>query len=138
MNYAPQIEPKNAYDVLSKDENSFLVDVRTMPEWAYTGVANLSEINKKVITISWLNFPNMAANNNFSAEFLGAIPDKNSKIFFICKTGGRSQDAANNMMQIGYKNCFNITNGYEGDLNEKNQRSSINGWRASGLPWHQN
>ena len=37
----------------------------------------------------------------------------------------------------GYKNCFNITNGFEGDANENNQRGKINGWKALNLPWLQ-
>lgn len=138
MQIAGEIEPKQAYEVLQKEEKSFLVDVRTQAEWAFTGVADLSSINKKTLLVSWLNYPNMQPNQNFVQQLTEKIPDKNSKIFFLCKTGGRSFDAAQNISQLGYTNCFNVINGYEGDLNEKNQRSSINGWRASGLPWHQN
>jgi rhodanese-related sulfurtransferase len=66
------------------------------------------------------------------------ILDKNSQIFFMCKTGGRSLDAAIFATEIGgYKNCFNITNGFEGDANENNQRGKINGWKALNLPWLQ-
>ena len=36
----------------------------------------------------------------------------------------------------GSRTC-NVSDGFEGDRNGQNHRSSINGWRHHGLPWEQ-
>ena len=36
-----------------------------------------------------------------------------------------------------YHHCFNITDGFEGEKNNLNQRSTINGWKYNNLPWKQ-
>ncbi|ARD86528.1 sulfurtransferase [Rickettsia sp. MEAM1 (Bemisia tabaci)] len=36
--------------------------------------------------------------------------------------------AANFMANIGYKNCYNIIDGFEGNLQNK-------GWKQNNLPW---
>ena len=35
------------------------------------------------------------------------------------------------------KNSYNIISGFEGDLNDLNQRGKVNGWKAEALPWRQ-
>jgi rhodanese-related sulfurtransferase len=48
--------------------------------------------------------------------------------------------AVNALAQAGFKNVYNITDGFEGDSVKdpgsvfKGQRM-VNGWRNSGLPW---
>ena len=37
----------------------------------------------------------------------------------------------------GFNFIYNIDEGFEGDLNEKHQRSTKGGWRFYGLPWEQ-
>ena len=39
--------------------------------------------------------------------------------------------------KAGFSNVFNIQEGFEGDLDEHEQRGARNGWRKSGLPWVQ-
>ena len=41
------------FNKLSEISNSYLIDVRTKPEWEFTGVPDLSSLNKKTIFISW-------------------------------------------------------------------------------------
>ena len=138
MNYAGEIFSDKAFEILKSEKNSFLVDVRTLPEWTFSGYPDLSYIGKDTKRISWKIYPNMNLNQNFLQQIENEILDKNSQIFFMCKTGGRSLDAAIFATEIGgYKNCFNITNGFEGDANENNQRGKINGWKALNLPWLQ-
>lgn len=40
------------------------------------------------------------------------IPDKNKKIIIYCKGGNRSALAALTLMQMGYKNVYNLSGGY--------------------------
>ncbi len=137
MRYAGDIKPSDAFEILKNEKDSFLIDVRTLPEWQFSGVPDLSLIGKKVYTISWLVYPKMEFNDSFTVSLEKFIPDKNAKLFFMCKVGGRSLDAAMNMTSLGYKNCYNIAGGFEGDINEQNQRGRLSGWKAEGLPWIQ-
>jgi len=54
----------------------------------------------------------------------------------MCRSGYRSADAANLLAKAGYKNVFNLVDGFEGDKAEsgKGQRV-VNGWKNSDLPW---
>ena len=139
-----QINPNNAWKDLRENPNSMLVDVRTTIEHKFVGVVNDSEFENKMILLEWLKFPLMEENNEFQnqiEESLNSIFKENIKevkLYFLCKTGIRSNKAAQFMSNLGYKNCYNIINGFEGDLNEKQQRGFVNGWKANNLPWIQN
>ena len=37
----------------------------------------------------------------------------------------------------GYTACYNVADGFEGELDEHNHRNSVNGWKVAGLPWWQ-
>ena len=41
------------------------------------------------------------------------------------------------MTQAGYKNCYNIAPGFEGPHDGAQHRGSVDGWKASDLPWVQ-
>jgi rhodanese-related sulfurtransferase len=53
---------------------------------------------------------------------------KESKIIFMCKSGGRSNQAAIHINNLGYKNCYNMTSGFSGNSD---------GWKNINLPWRQ-
>ncbi|HJD65738.1 MAG TPA: rhodanese-like domain-containing protein [Rickettsia endosymbiont of Bembidion nr. Transversale] len=119
---------KEAYNMLVSNNNTFLVDVRTEEEWKNVGVPSLSNKNN-VIFLSWQLSPFMELNKDFEDRFLSIIDDKMSNIiFFLCRSGHRSLMAANFMANIGYKNCYNIIDGFEGNLQNK-------GWKQNNLPW---
>lgn len=135
--YAGEVTPQEAWEYLSVDANAQLVDVRTQAEWAFVGVPDVSPLGKKPALVSWKLYPTYALNERFCESVAASAPGADDVIFFICKTGGRSLDSAVAMTAAGYKHCFNVTHGFEGDLDENNQRGNINGWKASGLPWGQ-
>jgi rhodanese-related sulfurtransferase len=56
---------------------------------------------------------------------------------FLCRSGGRSHNAAAAAAAAGYAQSFNVLQGFEGDKNDKGQRNTVGGWRAAGLPWVQ-
>ncbi|WP_342225094.1 rhodanese-like domain-containing protein [Rickettsia endosymbiont of Urophora cardui] len=119
---------KEAYNMLVSNNNTFLVDVRTEEEWKNVGVPSLSNKNN-VIFLSWQLSPFMELNKDFEDRFLSIIDDKMSNIiFFLCRSGHRSLMAANFMANVGYKNCYNIIDGFEGNLQNK-------GWKQNNLPW---
>jgi rhodanese-related sulfurtransferase len=63
--------------------------------------------------------------------------DKDSPVLFICRSGGRSHNAAMMATQAGSGECYNVLEGFEGDKDESGHRSTKGGWRAAGLPWMQ-
>ena len=135
--YAGEILPTVAFELLKSDRSAILVDVRTVPEWTFAGYPDLSSLDKAVIKLSWRLYPTMQINAEFVDQLAQEIPDPHTPILFLCKTGGRSLDAAIAMSAHGYTRCFNITFGFEGDIDEKNHRGSLSGWKAENLPWEQ-
>ena len=125
------------YNKLSEISNSYLIDVRTKPEWELIGVPDLSSLNKKTIFIAWNEYPEMNINKNFIDQVAGVNIEKNDNIFLLCRSGRRSFYAAMYLVSCGYKHSYNVSDGFEGDKNELNQRSTINGWKYNDLPWQQ-
>ena len=125
------------FNQLSAISSSYLIDVRTKPEWEFIGVPDLTSFNKKTIFISWHVYPEMKINSLFENQLIKLNIKKTDKLFLICRSGGRSFQAAKFLSSFGYHYCFNITDGFEGEKNNLNQRSTINGWKRNNLPWKQ-
>ena len=125
------------FNKLSEISNSYLIDIRTKPEWEFTGVPDLSSLNKKTIFISWHMYPEMKINSLFENQINESNIEKNDKLFLICRSGTRSYHAAEFLVSRGYSHCFNISDGFEGKKNTSSQRSAIDGWKYHNLPWKQ-
>ena len=130
------INPKDAFEMLKSQKNSFLVDVRTNEEFNFVGTVDASAFENRMLLNPWQTLPQMQLNPDFANILASKIPT-NTTLFFLCKTGGRSGQSAEFALSMGYQNCFNIVNGFEGDLNQDAQRGKVNGWKASNLPWRQ-
>jgi rhodanese-related sulfurtransferase len=139
------IEAITAFKIIANEPDSMIVDVRTFEEFNFVGFIDLSKVKdgkKKLLMLPWRLYPKMDYNPNFQMileEFLNnnfAHP-KEVKIIFICRSGSRSNQAAAYFLDLGYKNCYNIIGGFEGELNQENKRGNINGWKASNLDWGQ-
>ncbi len=139
-----QIDPNNAWKDLRENPNSVLIDVRTNIEHKFVGIVNDSNLKNKALLIEWLTYPNMEENKEFNIQIEESLNSlfsneaKNVNLYFLCKSGSRSNMAAQYIKNLGYKNCFNIINGFEGELNSNQQRGFLNGWKANNLPWIQN
>jgi rhodanese-related sulfurtransferase len=138
-----QISAQNAFELLKNDKNSVLVDVRTYEEFNFVGFVNPSAFNNRMIMLPWQLLPNMAENPQFGFVLEESLQkhfgetSHETNIIFICRTGARSNQAAHYAQNLGYKNCYNLTAGFEGDLNEQEKRGTTNGWKADNLPWRQ-
>jgi rhodanese-related sulfurtransferase len=138
-----EVLPHEAWESLKSEPNTVLVDVRTKAEWSYVGSPSLDDLGKEIIKVEWLAFPEMSVNPAFTGELFSRFGDKfPDKIFFICRSGVRSMDAAEYVLdvlrEIGRKTlCVNVEEGFEGDLNDEKHRGNLNGWKTSGLPWRQ-
>lgn len=135
--YAGDITETEAWRRLSEDPSAVLIDVRTPAEWAYVGIPDTSSLGKKVIFIPWLHFPTMELNAQFAEQLEQTGVAADQQLFFICRSGVRSKAAAQEMTRRGFSSCFNLLDGFEGNLDSHRHRGSIGGWKAAGLPWVQ-
>ncbi|MDD4978016.1 MAG: rhodanese-like domain-containing protein [Gallionella sp.] len=128
--YQGSLSPSDAYEILHSAPGAKLIDVRTRAEQDWVGRI------PEAVEIEWMTYPGMKANPHFLAHLEQQV-DKEALLFFICRSGARSNAAAIAATQAGYTTCYNITEGFEGDSNEAKHRNAVNGWRAAGLPWQQ-
>ena len=135
--YAGDISPKEAWNILSKDRQAVLVDVRTDAEFAYVGNPDLGGLGKRVLRVCWKVFPTMEINKDFVAQVGAGGVTKDASVIFMCRSGQRSRDAAIAMTAAGFKTCYNLATGFEGDKDAAGHRGGVNGWKADGLPWMQ-
>jgi rhodanese-related sulfurtransferase len=137
LGHAGAVSAQEAWEALQTDPHALLLDVRTQPEWVFSGVPNLNGLGKQTQLISWKIYPTMEVNADFVKMVAQSVPNISTPIYCLCKSGGRSHDAALALTQAGYKACYNISDGFEGDRDAQGHRGIINGWKAAGLPWEQ-
>ena len=120
--------------------DAVLIDVRTIAEWAYVGLPDLSSINKRPVLVEWQTFPDDRLNTAFIdriAEALGPIgASKDSELLFICRSGSAASRLRGRWPR-GYTRCRNVADGFEGPLDADRHRGRLQGWKARGLPWAQ-
>jgi rhodanese-related sulfurtransferase len=127
------IPPKEAYQRLQGNAAAVLIDVRTQPEWTFVGVPAV----ERLVRLSWQVFPEMQVNARFVEEIEQMGLPRDSEILCICRSGARSSSAASALTDAGFTNCWNVAEGFEGDKDAQGHRSTMNGWKHSGLPWVQ-
>jgi rhodanese-related sulfurtransferase len=58
-------------------------------------------------------------------------------VLLLCRSGKRSALAAEAATKAGFKHVFKVREGFEGELDARQQRGKADGWRFHGLPWVQ-
>ena len=111
------IKATDAFDFLSKKDNSHLIDTRSDIEWKSTGIPDLSSINKETNLINWGPVLDQTFFEQYK-NFLLSSFNPNDNLLFICRSGSRSLMAAQFAIKFGFENSFNI---YEGFYNENDQ-----------------
>jgi rhodanese-related sulfurtransferase len=145
--YAGDLSPKEAWALLAKEKGAVLVDCRSQSEWSFVGQPDLGTLGKAPVTVEWQSFvpasaetggkPRMAANANFVADVAKAGVPQDVPVVIICRSGGRSRSAAIALTAAGWKTCFNLAGGFEGNQDAARHRGTTQGWKATGLPWAQ-
>lgn len=135
--YAGDISAMEAWEKLAGDPRAQLVDVRTLAEWNFVGVPDLSSLGRQVHCIEWQQFPSGARNPGFVAEAAQVLSDKDAPVMLLCRSGARSRAAAIALTQAGYAHAFNVAGGFEGDIDDQGHRGNRDGWKAGSLPWRQ-
>jgi len=131
--------PQEAWQLIQDEPRSILIDVRSDMEYLFVGHP------VGAIHIPWIDYPDWNLNPNFVTEIrklvLGGIcheaVESGAPILLICRSGKRSLEAGNLLINEGFCDVFNIAEGFEGDLDDHHHRGTTGGWRFHGLPWEQ-
>jgi rhodanese-related sulfurtransferase len=132
------LAPPEAWKILQSDPAAVLLDVRSRMEYDYVGHVPDSVFVSLKEPPDWQSEPEFVANvKRALAECRpGQVPEELT-ILALCRSGARSMRAAEELVNNGFKQVFNVSEGFEGDRDEQGHRNSTNGWRFHGLPWLQ-
>ncbi len=129
--YEGALTPGEAAEVLQLAPGSRLIDVRSRAELDLVGKI------PGAVEVEWMTYPGWHLNPHFLAQLKQQV-DMEALTLFICRNGQRSHKAAEAATLNGYRDCYNVLEGFEGDLDKKtNQRGRLGGWKKNGLPWTQ-
>jgi rhodanese-related sulfurtransferase len=129
LKYAGKVSPEEAWKLFVNGQ-AHLVDVRATEERKFVGhVPN-------TFHVAWQTGPALIKNPRFLRELENKL-SKDAVILLLCRSGKRSAAAAEAATASGFKNVFNVREGFEGELDENQRRGAIGGWRQRGLPWVQ-
>lgn len=124
------ITSKEAHDFLQKNPDAVFIDCRSEMEYLFVGHP------AGAILIPWNDGPDWEVNPNFAAHAKKAA-SVNRPVVIICRSGNRSADAGRLLEQEGFSEVYNVSDGFEGPLDENHHRGTVSGWRQAGLPWEQ-
>lgn len=151
-----------AYDMLNTVPDTYLIDVRTRAEYQFVGHPMgaylfpyqffTGELGKTGESHGYL----LSAKNKAFVEEIGKVFKKTDNLLIICRDGTRSALAAKELLDGGFKNVFDVEDGFEGpefpafkdankdkyyrQLAKRNKIWGFNhrrhyGWQWWGLPW---
>lgn len=127
--FAGSVAPKTAW-ALVEAGRAILVDVRSGEERKFVGFVPGS------LHVAWATGTALTRNPRFVRE-LEAKAGKADVLLFLCRSGKRSAIAAEAATKIGFTAVFNVSEGFEGDLDGERRRGQVGGWRLRGLKWVQ-
>jgi rhodanese-related sulfurtransferase len=126
--FAGALTPAEAHALMRAGAK--LVDVRTKPELLYVGRVPGS------VPVEWQTYPGNAQNPAFLDQLAEAV-EPGDTLMFLCRSGVRSHDAAAAAAKAGWRDSYNVLEGFEGAKDAEQHRGSVGGWRKAGLPWVQ-
>lgn len=131
VNYAGSIPAKDAW-ALVEFGAAVLVDVRSNEERHFVGHVPAGE------HVAWATGTSLNRNPRFVKELeIKLKGNKAQVIVLLCRSGKRSALAAEAAANAGFIQVYNILEGFEGELNDQQQRGAVGGWRVADLPWVQ-
>ncbi len=167
MDSAFALEPKKilsieAYDMLNTVPDTYLIDVRTRAEYQFVGHPVGAHLFPYMFMTHVLKnkdgdceYQFNLKNKDFINEMSNAF-QKTNNLLIISRDGTRSEMAAKALVNVGFKNVFNVSDGFEGaefphyednnkqkyyrQLARRNTVYGFNlrrhyGWQWWGLPW---
>jgi rhodanese-related sulfurtransferase len=133
------LSPGRAWQMMQDDPRTILIDIRSSMEFLFVGHP------AGAVHIPWIDEPDWMVNPHFTTEVrklvLGGLvcgtEEGCAPIVLICRSGKRSKEAGDLLIEEGFKNVYHIDEGFEGELDDKHHRSTLGGWRFHNLPWEQ-
>ena len=133
------LSPRQAWEMLEENPRVVMIDVRSSMEYLFVGHPVGS------VHVPWIDAPEWTVNPHFVTEvrkvLLGGVGmgehSNDAPVVLICRSGKRSLEAGNLLIEKEFKEVFNVDEGFEGELDEHHHRSTTGGWRYHGLPWEQ-
>lgn len=129
LDYAGGVTPCDAWSLVSAGA-AVLVDVRSAEERKFVGHV------PDALHVAWATGTALTRNPRFVRELESKVK-KDQVVLLLCRSGKRSAAAAQAAAKAGFANVFNVLEGFEGELDDRQQRGSLDGWRFHGLPWVQ-
>lgn len=131
--YAGAVTPQEAYALISNNTGFRLIDVRTQAERDWVGIVNIPA--GQHLSIQWSLYPGGTPNPDFEQMLTFQVTDKDTVLLFLCRSGVRSRSAAKKATELGYTQCFDILQGFEGNKDAQAHRKTVDGWCKADLPW---
>jgi len=133
------LESPQAWELVNNNQRVVMIDVRSSMEFLFVGHP------KGSVHVPWIDAPEWTVNPDFVTEvrkvMLGGIGmgehGGDAPVVLICRSGKRSLEAGNLLINNDFTEVYNITDGFEGELDQDHHRSTVGGWRYHGLPWEQ-
>ena len=86
-----KIRAEEAYEIMASQE-VVLVDVRTREEYESRHIENAV----------------LVPNESIGSEMPEALPDKEATLLVYCRSGRRSKDAAQKLLELGYQSVYDF------------------------------
>jgi rhodanese-related sulfurtransferase len=129
------VTPSQAYKMAQADARTFMVDVRTRPEYVLVGHPTIAYHGP---TKFWSGRHatkgyGMALNESFAQDLSSRFNPKTDSLIFMFRSGARSCAAADAAAKAGWPTdkIYNMLGGFEGDK-VKNADSAFDGKRTMG------
>ncbi|MCG8378390.1 MAG: rhodanese-like domain-containing protein [Proteobacteria bacterium] len=134
-----ELTPPEASNMLANKTGALLIDVRSTMEYDYVG----HPLNSIHIPIK--EPPGWEVDTGFVDKVRKKLVEheineptlEDTPLLLLCRSGKRSELAAQLLEKDGFKELYNVIEGFEGDKDENGHRNTLNGWRYHKLPWEQ-
>jgi rhodanese-related sulfurtransferase len=109
-----------AYDMLNTIPDTFLIDVRTRAEYQYIGHPHKAYLfpymffTTKFAKVDEEYAYQLSEKNKAFIEEIGKVFKKTDNLLIISRDGTRSALAAKDLVEAGYKQVYDVEDGFEG------------------------
>jgi rhodanese-related sulfurtransferase len=124
-----QTTPAEAHDVLTAHRDAVYLDVRTVEEFEAGHPAGARNVPVLVLDAATRR---PRPNPDFVSAVEKVVP-RAAKVLVGCQSGGRSQHAAEILLEAGWTDVTNVQGGF-GGAHDASGRIVVRGWRDAGLP----
>jgi rhodanese-related sulfurtransferase len=138
------VTAQEAYEMWkANSERVHILDVRTPEEYIFVGHPDMAR-NIPLLFIKYeLNADKSELAVEINTDFISRVKDlfaPTDKLLVMCRSGGRSALAVNQLAKAGFTNTYNIIDGMEGDKVDDpgslyHGKRMKNGWKNCGLSW---